>query len=61
MSFWDKKEAKKIFQKFPFYNALLENPKPKHLLNIESLHEFPFYICILKIHPERITKVDKND
>ena len=43
MSFWDGKEAKKIFQKLPFYNVLIEKPKIKHLPNIELLHDLPFY------------------
>ena len=30
MSFWDKKEAKRFFQKLRFYNALIEN----HVLNL---------------------------
>ena len=38
MSFWDEKEAKRLFQKLPFYNALIEKPHIKHLL-----HELPFY------------------
>ena len=27
MSFWDEKEAKRLFQKLPFYNVLFENQK----------------------------------
>ena len=30
MSFWDKKEAKRLFQKLRFYNGLIEN----HVLNL---------------------------
>ena len=30
MSFWDKKEAKRLFQKLRLYNALIEN----HVLNL---------------------------
>ena len=41
--FWNKKEAKKLFQILPFYNVLIEKPKIKHLSNIELLHELPFY------------------
>ena len=37
------KEGKKLFQILPFYNVLIEKPKIKHLLNIELLHELPFY------------------
>ena len=39
MRFWD---TKKLFQILPFYNALIEKPKTKHLSNIELLHELPF-------------------
>ena len=39
MSFWD---TKKLFQILPFYNILIENPKIKHLSDIELLHELPF-------------------
>ena len=41
--FWNKKEAKELFQIPPFYNVLTEKPKIKHLSNIELLHELPFY------------------
>ena len=41
--FRNEKEAKKLFQILPFYNVLTERPKIKHLSNIESLHELPFY------------------
>ena len=37
------KEGKTLFQILPFYNVLIEKPKIKHLLNIELLHELPFY------------------
>ena len=43
MRFWDKKEAKRLFQELPFYNFLTEKPKIKHLSNIALLHELPFY------------------
>ena len=43
MSFGIKKKQKTIFQILPFYNALIEKPKIKHLSNIESLHELPFF------------------
>ena len=39
MKFWNDKEAKKLFQKIPFYNVLIE----KHQSNIDLLHELPFY------------------
>ena len=41
--FWDEKDAKELFQMLPFYNALIEKPKIKHLSNLELLHELPFY------------------
>ena len=49
--FWNKKEAKKLFQILPFYNVLIEKPKIKHLSNIELLHELPFYdeLSVLEI------------
>ena len=40
--FWNKKEAKNLFQTFPFY-VLIEKPEIKKLSNIELLHELPFY------------------
>ena len=43
MSFRDEKEARKLFQRLPFYNVLIEKPKINHLSNIDLLHEFPFY------------------
>ena len=39
MSFWDEKEANELFPELPFYNALIEKPKIKHLRNIDLLHE----------------------
>ena len=27
MSFWDEKEAKRLFQELPFYNVLIEKPR----------------------------------
>ena len=41
--FWNGKEAKKLFQVLLFYNALIEKPNIKHLLNIELLNELTFY------------------
>ena len=43
MSFWDEKEAKKIFEILLFYNVLIKKTKIKHLSNVELLHELPFY------------------
>ena len=34
MSFWNKKEANKLFQELPFYNVLIEQLKIKYLPNI---------------------------
>ena len=51
MSFWDEKEAKRLFQKLPFYNVLIEKPRIKHLKNTDLLHELSFYdeLSIAKI------------
>ena len=51
MSFWDEKEAKRLFQKLPLYNDLIEKLRIKHLKNIDLLHELPFYdeLSIVKI------------
>ena len=51
MSFWDEKEAKILFQKFPFFNALIEKPRIKHLKNMDLHHELPFYgeLSIVKV------------
>ena len=38
MSFWDEKEAKRLFQKHWFYNTFI-----KHLKNIDLRHELLFY------------------
>ena len=43
MNFWDKKEAKRLFKELPFYNTFIENPRNKHLKNMDLLHELPFY------------------
>ena len=43
MSFWDEKEAKRLFQELPFYNVLIEKPHIKRLKIIELLHGLPFY------------------
>ena len=32
-----------MFQTLPFYNVLIGKPEIKQLLNIELLHELPFY------------------
>ena len=43
MRFWDRKEAKSLFQKLLFYNVFIEKPKINHLSNIALLHELPFH------------------
>ena len=43
ISFWNEKEVKRLFQKLPLHNVLIEKPCIKHLKNIELLHELPFY------------------
>ena len=45
------KRSKNLFQKLPYYNALIEKPRIKHLKKIDLLHEIPFYdgLSILKI------------
>ena len=43
MNFWDEKEAKRLFQKLPFYNVPTEKPRIKHLKNIYLLNELSFY------------------
>ena len=43
MIFWNKKEAKRLFQKLLFYNVLIEKPKIKFLKIIDLLYEHPFY------------------
>ena len=42
MNFWDKKEAKGLFQKLPF-KKFIKKSHIKHLKNIDLLHEIPFY------------------
>ena len=43
MSFWDEKEAKRMFQKLPFYITFIGIPCIKHLKNMDLLHKLPFY------------------
>ena len=43
MSFWDEKEAKRLFQKLPFYITFIRKPCIKHLKNIDLLHKLPFH------------------
>ena len=51
MSFWNEKEAKRLFQELVFYNVLIEKPYVKRVKNIDLLNEFPFYnkLSIVKI------------
>ena len=42
MSFWDEKEAKRLFQKLSFY-VVIEKPCIKHPKNIGLVHELIFY------------------
>ena len=39
MSFWDEKEAKRLFQELPFHNVLIEKTRIKRLKNKDLLHE----------------------
>ena len=43
MSFWDEKEAKRLFQKIQFYNVPFKKRDIKYLNNIDLLHELPSY------------------
>ena len=56
--FWKEKEAKELFQMLPFYNALIEKPKLKHLSNILLLHELPFYDKLSVVEISRSYKVE---
>ena len=51
MSFWDEKEAKKLFKELPFYKNPIEKPYINHLNYIDMLCELPFYdeLNIVKI------------
>ena len=43
MNFCDEKEAKRLFQKLPFYNVIIQKPCIKDPSNIDLLQELPFY------------------
>ena len=43
MTFWDEKEAKRLFHELSIYNTFIENTRIKHLRNIDLLHELQFY------------------
>ena len=51
MSFWDRKEAKRLFQELPFCNKFIEKPHIKRIKNINLLHELPAFneLSIFKI------------
>ena len=49
MIFRDEREAKRLFQKLPFYNSFIKKPRIKHLKNIDLLHELPFYDIEIEI------------
>ena len=51
VSYWNEKEAKRLFQELSFYNGLIEKPHIKPLKNIDLLYELPFYdkLSIVKI------------
>ena len=53
MSFWDEKEAKRLFQELPIYKVLIEKPRIKLLKNIDFLHELPLYD---ELNIEKISK-----
>ena len=57
MSFWDEKEAKRLFQKLPLYYVFIKIPRIKHLKNIDLLNELPFYD---ELSIEKISKVFKG-
>ena len=63
MSFWDEKEAKRLFQELLFHNVLIEKPLIKRLQNKDFLHELPFYyeLSIVKISQafKRYARSDK--
>ena len=42
-SFWNEKEAKRLFQELPFYNTFIKKPSIKQVRNIDLLHDLPFY------------------
>ena len=43
MSFWDKKEAKRLFIELSIYKIPTEKPNTKHLNDIDVLRELQFY------------------
>ena len=57
ISFWDETEAKRLFQKLPFYNVLIEKPRIKHLKNIDLLHELPFYDEFINVKISQAFKI----
>ena len=68
MSFWNEKEAKRLFEKLPFCKTFIEKPRIKRLKNIDLLHELPFHneLSIVKIFKRyarsyRIEIIDSKD
>ena len=43
MTFWNEKEAKRLFQILLFYNVSTEKPNIKDFKNVDLQHELPFY------------------
>ena len=41
-SFWNEKEAKRLFQELPFYNTFIKKPSIKQVRNIDLLHDLHF-------------------
>ena len=60
--FWNEKEAKNLFQTLPFYNVLIEKPEIKKLLNVELLHELPFYdeLSVTEVSSYKVKLVDQK-
>ena len=63
MSFWNEKEAKRLFQELLIYNVLIEKLGIKRLKYIDLLHGLPFYdkLSIVKISDtfKRYARCDK--
>ena len=57
MSFWYEKEAKRLLQKLPFYNVLIETPCIKRIKNIDLLRELP---CYDELNIKEISKAFKR-
>ena len=44
-----KKEAKRLFREFRYYNVLIAKPRIKHLRNIDLLHELLLFYDELNV------------